>query len=79
MTDEEKDARMAELQAQVKALEEWKRKITEQLNQPRGNAPIGTPLQGVLSPTAQLAIDRATRPPDRDQLDLVGPIATRVK
>jgi hypothetical protein len=79
MTDEEKDARMAELQAQVLALEEWKRKITEQLNQPRGNAPIGSPLQGVLSPTAQLAIDRAARPPDVNQLDLIGPVGGRVK
>ena len=70
MTDEENE-RMKELQAQVKALEEWKRKIEEQLNQPRGNAPIGTPLQGVLGPTAQLAIDRASRPPDVDQLDLI--------
>ena len=74
MTNEENE-RMKELQAQVKALEEWKRKIEEQQNQPRGNAPIGSPLQGMLGPTARLAIDRASVPKvEVNQLDLIGPV-----
>jgi hypothetical protein len=81
--DADKDAQMAELKAQVKAqaleLEKFKRQFEEQQNQGRPNAPIGSPLQGVLSPTAQLAIDRATRPPDVNQLDLIGPVGGRVK
>jgi hypothetical protein len=72
VTDSE---RMKELEAQVLALEKWKNEIIAQQNQPRPNAPIGTPLQGVLGPTAQLAIDRAARPPDVNQLDLIRPVA----
>jgi hypothetical protein len=75
MTDEEKE-QMAELRAQVLALDEWKRKITEQQNQGAArSAPIGSALQGVLGPTAQLAIDRAARPTiEVNQLDLIGPV-----
>jgi hypothetical protein len=71
MTNEE----MAELKAEVRALAEWKRQVEAQQNQPRPNAPIGSPLQGVLGPTAQLAIDRASVPKDEvNQLDLIGPV-----
>jgi hypothetical protein len=78
--DADKDAQMAELKAQVKAqaleLEKFKRQFEAQQNQPRPNTPIGSPLEGTLGPTAKLAIDRATRPPDRDQLDLVRIVGT---
>jgi hypothetical protein len=70
---------MALLEAEVRALAQWKKNIEQQMHQGRPNAPIGTPLQGVLSPTAQLAIDRASRPPDVNQLDLIGPVAGRAK
>jgi hypothetical protein len=73
MTNDEKDERMKELEAEVKALAAWRKKIEEQQSQPPRNTPIGSPLEGVLGPTAQLAIDRATRPKvEVDQLDLVG-------
>jgi hypothetical protein len=80
VTDNEAQERMKELKAEVRALAEWKKKIEEQTLQGAArSAPIGSPLQSPLGPTARLAIDRATRPPDRNQLDLIGPIAGRVK
>jgi hypothetical protein len=72
VVSEDKDAQMAELKAQVLALEKWKQEVMARDFQHRRNtAPTGTPLSGVLGPTAQLAIDRASRGPDRDQLDLI--------
>ena len=77
MTESEKDARMKELEAQVRALAEWRKGIEAQQNQPRPNAPIGSPLEGMLGPTARLAIDRASRPKvDANQLDLVRVVGT---
>jgi hypothetical protein len=70
--DTDKDARMKELEAEVKALWEWRKRWEEQHAEDAfkaaRSAPTGTPLQGVLGPSAQAIIDRATPPPD--DLDL---------
>jgi hypothetical protein len=76
--DTDKDAMMAELKAQVLALEKWKREYEERQAQDvfkaARSAPTGAPLESPLGPTAKLAIDRAERPPDRDQLDLINAV-----
>ena len=78
--DTDKDAMMEELKAQVKAqaLElqklkrEWEEKQDRDVFMAAKSAPIGSRLESPVGQgTARLAIDRATRPPDVDQLNLI--------
>ena len=73
--DKDKDLIIKELLAEQKALRErmaqWEQQKAEDVFKAARSAPTGTPLSGVLGPTARIAIDNATRGPDRDQLDLI--------
>jgi hypothetical protein len=76
--DKDKDLIIKEILAEQKAIRErmarWEEQKAEDVFKAARSAPTGTPLSGVLGPTAKLAVDRAERGPDRDQLDLINAV-----
>ena len=85
MTEDDKDERIKQLEAQVEVLSTevraqaaWRRAVEDrEFEHRRATAATGAPLSGALGPTARLAIDSATRGPDVDQLNLISRVGRK--